>query len=98
MEKKTAKKGVSRLRPRHILLACAAFLVLLVPLVYSQQAKMGDIASEIQTLGDAHNDLLLEEQRLERMIEYAYTSDYLEQLAREKLGYVWPNDFKFYRE
>ena len=30
------------------------------------------------------------------MLEYMQTNDYLLQYAREKLGYVYPNDLKFY--
>ena len=36
-----------------------------------------------------------EEQRLEYMIEYAKSEEYLIQYAREKLGFVLPDDVKF---
>ena len=42
---------------------------------------------------DAKN---VEKERLERMLEYMHTTDYMIQYAREKLGYVFPDDFKFY--
>ena len=38
----------------------------------------------------------VEEERLERMLEYMRTTDYMIQYAREKLGYVFPDDYKFY--
>ena len=42
--------------------------------------------------------LTVEQERLERMLEYMQTNDYLLQYAREKLGYVYPGDYKFYDE
>ncbi|MBA4347681.1 MAG: hypothetical protein C0413_02390, partial [Clostridiales bacterium] len=42
------------------------------------------------------DSLKVEEERLERMLEYMRTTDYMIQYAREKLGYVFHDDFKFF--
>ena len=91
-------KQITWLRPGHIFLACAICLALVFVLIYSQQEKLAEVRAEQERLQAQHDQLLLEEQMLERMIEFANTDDYIEQIAREKLGYVWPNDYKFYRE
>ncbi len=86
------------LRPRHILLCCLAGMTVLLCMVVSQSEKLKQIASEQQQLTAAYDELQLEEQRLSRMLEYSQTDEYLQQYAREKLGYVGPNDYKFYRD
>lgn len=86
------------LRPRHIFLCCLAGMTVLLCMVVSQMEKLKQITSEQQQLSAAYDELQLEEQRLSRMLEYSQTDEYLQQYAREKLGYVGPNDFKFYRD
>ena len=49
-------------------------------------------------LGREKVTFLAEGERLERMLEYMQTDEYLLQYAREKLGYVFPGDIKFYDE
>ena len=62
----------------------------------SQQTKLTSIAEETAALQQQLDALKVEEERLERMLEYMQTEEYLLQYAREKLGYVFPNDIKFY--
>ena len=62
----------------------------------SQQTKMTTIAEDTAALQAQLDALRVEEERLERMLEYMQTDDYLLQYAREKLGYVFPDDIKFY--
>ena len=62
----------------------------------SQMTKLSSIAEEkieLQTKLDAKK---VEQERLERMLEYMQTTDYKIQYAREKLGYVFEDDWKFY--
>jgi hypothetical protein len=62
----------------------------------SQRTKLSSIAEEkieLQTKLDAKK---VEQERLERMLEYMQTTDYKIQYAREKLGYVFEDDWKFY--
>lgn len=89
---------IRRLRPLHILVCCAALLVVLAGIYLSQNVKLSQIAQEQQALQAKYETMLLEEQRLNGMLSYVHSDDYLMQYAREKLGYVGPNDYKFYRD
>ncbi len=91
-------KSVSALRPQHIFLCCLIGLVVLLSMAISQTDKLKEITRQQQELTVSYEQLQLEEQRLSRMLEYAQTDEYLEQYAREKLGYVGPDDYKFYRD
>jgi len=55
------------------------------------------ITEETALLQTELDKLKVEQERLERMLEYMQTDDYLLQYAREKLGYVFPNDIKFFK-
>ncbi len=92
------KKQTSKLRPRHIFICCLVMLLLLGGAYLSQSSKMDEIAAEQDVKTAELNALMLEEEKLSRMLEYAQTDEYKRQYAREVLGYVGPNDFKFYRE
>jgi hypothetical protein len=62
----------------------------------SQQTKLQSIADQKAQLQTDLDALKVEEERLERMLEYMRTTDYMIQYAREKLGYVFEGDWKFY--
>ena len=64
----------------------------------SQQTKMSSIQQQKEELQKNLNALTVEEERLERMLEYMQTTEYLLQYAREKLGYVFPDDIRFYED
>jgi len=85
-----------RIRPRYLILFFILSFFVLGGVYLSQQTKLSTIAEEKtqkQTELDARK---VEEERLERMLEYMRTTDYMIQYAREKLGYVFPDDFKFF--
>ncbi len=91
-------KRQNALRPQHILLGCFLVLIVLGGIYLSQNAKLAEIKREQTALNETYENMLLEEQRLSGMLSYVQTNEYMMQYAREKLGYVGPNDFKFYRE
>lgn len=64
----------------------------------SQQTKLKSIQNDKLALQADLDALSVEEERLERMLEYMQTDEYKLQYAREKLGYVFPDDVKFYDE
>lgn len=85
-----------RIRPRYLILFFILTFFVLGGVYLSQQTKLSSIAEEkveLQSILDAKK---VEQERLERMLEYMHTTDYMIQYAREKLGYVFPDDFKFY--
>ncbi len=85
-----------RIRPRYIILFFILTIFVLGGVYLSQRTKLSSIAEEkvkLQTNLDAKK---VEQERLERMLEYMQTTDYKIQYAREKLGYVFEDDWKFY--
>ena len=85
-----------RLRPRYIILFFILTFFVLGGVYLSQQTKLSSIADEKVALQTQLDQKKVEEERLERMLEYMRTTDYMIQYAREKLGYVFADDWKFY--
>ncbi len=87
-----------RIRPRYIILFFILTFFVLGGVFLSQQTKLESIAEEKVTLQTKLDSLKVNEERLERMLEYMQTTDYLIQYAREKLGYVFPDEWKIYED
>lgn len=81
--------------PRFIMLLTLICLIFAGAVIFSQQAKLNEIAAKQAALDEQYAALQAEEQRLEYMIEYAKSDEYRVQYAREKLGLVLPDDIKF---
>lgn len=79
----------------YIMLAFLLAFCILGGIYLSQETRLTAIADEKDTLQAELDGLKVEEERLSRMLEYMQTNDYLLQYAREKLGYVYPDDYKF---
>lgn len=97
MERKPVSRGI-RIRPRYIIMAFVLAIFILSGVYLSQQTKLRSIAESKITLQSELDALHVEEERLERMLEYMQTDEYKLQYAREKLGYVFPDDIKFYMD
>lgn len=96
---KPVKKTISQIiKPRYIFIFCLLAVIALSTILLTQQTKMEDIQSEYAALDEEYNSLLTEEQRIENMIEYMQSDEYLLQYARETYGYVYSDDIKFYKE
>ena len=98
MANQKRKQKIFTVRPLYIILFFLLVFFVLAGVYLSQQTKLTSIEDEKSTLQNQLNALTVEQERLERMLEYMQTNDYLLQYAREKLGYVYPGDFKFYDE
>ena len=85
-----------RLRPRYLILFFILTFFVLGGVYLSQQTKLASIAEEKVKLQSELDVKKVNEERLERMLEYMRTTDYMIQYAREKLGYVFADDWKFY--
>ena len=83
------------LRPRYIIAGFVLAFFILGGVYLSQQTKLTSISEEKARLQTKLDGYKIEEERLERMLEYMQTDEYLIQYAREKLGYVFPDDIKF---
>lgn len=89
-----AEKKKHKKKPLGLLvgLFCAvAFVMVFV----GQENKLAAIEEEQQSLSQEYEALELEKQRIEYMIEYAQSEEYILQYAREKLGFVKPDDIQF---
>ena len=89
------KKRKLCVKPKFIALLCFLILGGLVFVLHSQQNKLNDIKQEQEQLLEVLHELKVEEQRTEHLIEYAKTEEYMIRYAREKLGYVMPDDYLF---
>ena len=85
-----------RIRPRYIILFFILTIFVLGGVYLSQRTKLSSIAEEKVKLQTKLDTKKVEQERLERMLEYMQTTDYKIQYAREKLGYVFADDWKFY--
>ena len=92
------KKSGVFIRPRYIILFFILVFFVLGGVFLSQQTKLASIAEEKQTLQTQLDQKKVDEERLERMLEYMQTTDYKIQYAREKLGYEFQDDWKFFDE
>ena len=93
-----ARKVRFKLRARYVILAFLLAFCIMGGIYLSQQTTLDTIAEDTEKHESELDALEVEEERLERMLEYMQTDEYLLQYAREKLGYVFPDDIKFYDE
>lgn len=92
MAKKNRKKNK---RMKTASLAGIICVLIIGVVLYSQEVKLRAIYAEQQELQQQIAGQEEEMDRLEYMIEYTGTESYLIQYAREKLGYVLPDEIKF---
>ena len=92
MTKKHRKKN-KRARAATLVGLIAAVIIAVV--LYSQEVKLRTIYAEQAELEEVIAGQQEEMDRLEYMIEYTGSESYLIQYAREKLGYVRPDEIKF---
>ncbi len=73
-------------------------VLIIAVVLYSQEVKLRAIYAEQAELQEVIAGQEEEMDRLEYMIEYTGSESYLIQYAREKLGYVRPDEIKFNME
>ena len=91
-----AKRKRFKIKAGYIMLAFLLASCILGGIYLAQETQLSSISEEKEALQATLDGLKVEEERLSRMLEYMQTNDYLLQYAREKLGYVYPDDYKFY--
>ena len=84
-----------RITPKFIALLAMLCVAFACFIYFSQQHKLDEIEAKRSALQAEYDALQNEEQRLEYMIEYAKSDEFMIQYAREKLGFVLPDDIKF---
>lgn len=91
-----AKNRALKIKPIYIILIFLLAFCVMGGIYLSQQTKLDSIEQKKTDLQAELDAYKVEQERLESMLEYMQTDTYLEQYAREKLGYVYPTDTKFY--
>lgn len=92
----SGKQPGKKLNKKRLFFLTGAALAAALGLVFvSQERKLESIRREQEALSNDYAALQVEKQRIEYMIEYAQSEEYLLQYAREKLGYIKPGDIKF---
>lgn len=87
------KKRKRRVTKRFIVtLAALALCAAIAVILLKQEQKIRELTLEQAKLTEEYKALQTEEERLEYMIEYAKSREYLLQYAREVLGMVLPGD------
>lgn len=79
-----------------ILAACLVFVCYFTFTIVDQQSNIKAASQEKEQLQNQLNEQLLENEELSRLIEEGEEADYMERIAREKLGYVMPDERVFY--
>ncbi len=64
-------------------------------IISSQLATMDRLSAEYEALQEEYNEEKRENQQLEFMLDYVKSNDYLIQYARERFGFVLPDDIIF---
>ncbi len=84
------KKRTVKLRFKLLLLV--VFLAFAGLTIYRQQANINALLAEQQTLGEQYEQAQMELQRLRDQSDYMNTEDYIEDTARERLGYAYEDE------
>lgn len=97
------KKDKTHNRSRAIVIwfVCVVFLggVLFAGIKHKEQSdRIAALNAEYEALSDEYDSMLRREEQLEYMVEYVKTDEYLLQIAREQLGYVFSSDIIFETE
>ena len=69
-----------------------AFLVYAGFAIYSQQMNINVLQAEQEALSAEYANVQTELSRLQHVSDYMYTDDYVEDAAREKFGFVYPDE------
>ena len=91
------KKRKPRLHVRRIVLWGAVLAAIAVSVMtgIDQKTRMAALEAEEEQLNAELEEKELEKERLEHMIDYAGTDSYVEQVAREVLGWVKEGETKY---
>jgi len=81
-----------------VMLVAALFVGTLAVHGYSLRANCQKLATEQQNLKDKKKSLKKEQEQIKEQKEYRKTDQYVEDVAREKIGLVYDNEIVFKAE
>ncbi|HPJ75963.1 MAG: septum formation initiator family protein [Clostridia bacterium] len=85
----------SNIRKRLITLISIAFIIYFIYVIFSQQPRIDMLMAEKQEVQEKIEEQDLIYNQLQYYFEIAGTDEYIELIARSRLGYVKPNDIVF---
>ena len=85
-EQKKPKKGLL------IRIAAIAFAVYLLISLISMQASISEKQSELDSLRQQYTESLIRNEELQKTLDSYGTDEFVEEQAREKLGYVYAGE------
>ncbi len=88
----------AKLKRFFVLLGCAYLMVMMARIVINQEQAKRVQRQDYQVLTTQIAEVKAKNEKLERQIEFAGTSAYIERVAREQLGYVREGEIKFLPE
>lgn len=92
---KSEKKRKLNAKRFVVVLAAAVFMIYFVCAIISQQVALSNKNKEIQSLEEKVSVANQETERLQKELDNMENPEYLERMAREKLGLVRPNERVF---
>lgn len=92
-----ANKRRPRLRVKRVVFVGGILVMVVVSIVtgIEQNRRLAALEAEEAQLTEVLAERQLEQSRLEHMLDYASTDSYVEQVARDVLGWVKPGETKF---
>lgn len=100
-KRKRSKNIVRKKHTSSVLIVSCAVVILCVALLLSSfrlYNKLSEYDAVAENLQEQIDEQIRESQQLEIESEYAKTEEYIEQLAREKLGLVKKNEIIFQKD
>jgi len=85
-EQKKPKKGM------FLKIAAIAFGIYILYSLISTQASINDKQTELEQLRQEYTENLIRNEELQKTLDSYGTDDFIEEQAREKLGYAYPEE------
>lgn len=85
-EQKKPKKGI------FLRIAAVAFAVYLLYSLISMQADINGKQNELEELRQQYTESLIRNEELQKTLDSYGTDEFIEEQAREKLGYAYPEE------
>ncbi len=98
MAKKKSAKAKKRVQKRSFILTLALVLLVgyFIITIIDLQLEIRERKEVKEQLDTEYEQLLADNERLQAIVDSEDKGDYMEQVAREKLGFVMPNEKVFY--
>ena len=90
-----AKRRKSRFKTLALLTICGLMLVAFFTVFISQRIRLEKLNAQMDELNQQLDELAIEEQRLELLRSYVQSGQFARDYARDRLGYLEPDEIIF---